>query len=175
MPLPSSASYNGMIAAPGSPNTRSTPSARTHCRTIAAPLSIHDLFRLWLRGFRWLLRFAARQPAHHAAQLCTDYFDRMLLLFLAQRGEVVAAVLVFFDPLAGESSVLNVGESFLHRGPRGIAHHFLAARQIAILRGVRDGVAHPSQTAFVDEVDDELHLVQALEVSDLGGVAGFDQ
>src|SRR6202795_4679674 len=84
IPLPSSASYNGIMAPPGYPNTRSTPSARIHCKTISAPLSIHNLFGLGLFGLGGLLRIAAGQPAHHAAQLGADNLDRMLLLFLAE-------------------------------------------------------------------------------------------
>ena len=34
---------------------------------------------------------------------------------------------------------------------------------------------HAAQAAFVDEVDDQLHFVQAFEVSDLRRVTGFDQ
>src|ERR1700688_1702906 len=135
-PLPSSASYNGIIAPPGYPNTRSTPSARMHCKTISAPLSIHNLFRLGLLGLGRLLRFPARQPAHHAAQLRANDFNGMLLLFLPEVVEVVAAVFVFLDPLAGEGSILNVGESLLHGGACGIANNFFAAGQVAVFGGV---------------------------------------
>ena len=50
-----------------------------------------------------------------------------------------------------------------------------AAGVVAILGGVGDGVAHVAQAALIDQVDDELQFVQALEVGDFGGVAGFDQ
>src|SRR5580700_5780662 len=99
----------------------------------------------------------------------------MLLLFLPQRSKVVTAVFVFLDPLASESSILNVSESLLHRSPRSIPDNFLPARQVAILGGVRDGVAHAIETAFVDQVDNQLYLVQALEISNLRSVAGFHQ
>src|ERR1700757_2981655 len=99
-PLPSSASYKGMIAPPGYPKTRSTPSARRHCRTMSAPLSIHHLFCGVLRS-GWLLAFF-RQPTHHAAQLGAHDFDRVLLFFLAQHVEVGAAGFVLFDPFLRE-------------------------------------------------------------------------
>src|SRR6202167_2762817 len=174
-PLPSSASYNGMIAPPGYPNTRSTPSARMHCRTISAPLSIHGLFGLRLRCLGGFLGLPAGHPAHHAAQLCTHNLDRMLQFLLTQRGELVATVLVFLDPLAGKRSIPNVGQSFLHRVPCGIAHNFLAPCQVAVLGGIRDRVAHPSEAAFVDQVDNQLHLMQALKIGNLGSEAGFHQ
>jgi len=44
-----------------------------------------------------------------------------------------------------------------------------------VLGGVADGVAHVVEAALVHEVDDELELVQALEVGDLGLVAGVDE
>ena len=50
-----------------------------------------------------------------------------------------------------------------------------AARHLAVLRGVGDRVVHRRDAALVDEVDDQLHLVQRLEVRRLGLVAGLDQ
>src|SRR5208282_712716 len=179
--LPSSASYNGMIAPPGYPNTRSTPSARMHCKTIWAPLSIHRLFNLGRRAFgglrslRRLLPILARQPTHHPAQLRSNNLDRMLLLLMAQLGEVISAVLILFDPLPRKRPILNVGQNFLHCGPRRVAHHFFAARQIAILSGIRNRVAHPPQAAFIDQINNQLHLVQTLEIGDLWRVPGLDQ
>src|SRR5579863_576962 len=164
MPLPSNASYSGMIAPPGYPNTKSTPSARTHRRTISAPLSIHNLFRLGLGGFalrrlRRFLRLLSRQPAHHAAQLRAHNLDRMLLLFLPQPGEVVTTVFVFLNPLPRKRSILNVCQSLLHRRARRVAHNLFAARQVAILGGIRNRVPHSSESAFVDQIDDQLHFV----------------
>ena len=102
-------------------------------------------------------------------------FDRMLLLFLAQRVELLAAAAVLRNPFSRELAALNVGQSFLHRRARSIAHHLFAARQVAIFRGVRNGVAHPAQSTFVDQVDDQLGLVQTLEVRNLRRVASLDQ
>src|SRR5439155_22111868 len=50
-----------------------------------------------------------------------------------------------------------------------------AARHVAVLGGVADRVAHVGDAALVDEVDDQLHLVQALEIRHLGRVPGLDQ
>src|SRR5260370_40090723 len=115
-PLPSSASYNGMIAPPGYPNTRSTPSARRHCKTMSAPLSIHDLFGRFFRRFRRLLSLFG-QPAHHAPQLRSHDLDRMLLLSFAHVREVVATVFVFLVPLPPKPSIPNSAPLALHLNP----------------------------------------------------------
>src|SRR5882757_4942556 len=105
-PLPSRASYKGIIAPPGYPNTRSTPSARRHCRTMSAPLSIHHLF--WHGGIHRFLSVLG-QPAHHAAELRSHNLDGMLLLLFPQSVELRAAGLVLRNPLACELPALNVG------------------------------------------------------------------
>src|SRR6267378_2035483 len=173
-PRPSSASYNGMIAPPGYPNTRSTPSARRHRKTISAPLSIHDLFARFFRRFRRILPLFG-QPAHHAPQLRSYNLDRMLLLSFAQGREVVATIFVFLDPFPRERSVLNVGQGSLHGSPGRVPHHLLTARKISVLGRVRNRVPHPSQPTFINQIHNQLHLMQALKVSNLGGVAGLDQ
>src|SRR5260370_22965777 len=91
MPLPSSATYKCMIAPPGYPNTRSTPSARKHCKKISAPLSIHDLFCCGRFGLGGLLAGILLQPCHHAAQLRPHFLDLGLLLRLTQTGELLSA------------------------------------------------------------------------------------
>ncbi len=45
----------------------------------------------------------------------------------------------------------------------------------AILRGVGDGVVHVGDAAFIDQVDDQLHFVQAFEIGHFRGITGFDQ
>src|SRR6516162_8803448 len=106
-----------MMAPPGYPNTRSTPSARRQSRTICAPLRIDDLGLISGLGFGLsLLGGFARQPRHHAAQFGADFLDGVLLFGFTQRGKVLAAVLVLGDPLAGEGAVLNVRKDLLHLG-----------------------------------------------------------
>ena len=50
-----------------------------------------------------------------------------------------------------------------------------AAGVVAVLGRVRDAVAHVVEAALVEQVDDQLQLVHALEVGHLGLVAGLDQ
>ena len=51
----------------------------------------------------------------------------------------------------------------------------LAGAVIAVLSGIGDGVTHLGKAALVDQVNDQLHLVDALEVSVLRRVASLDQ
>src|SRR5581483_1696407 len=97
-PLPSSASYKGMIAPPGYPNTRSTPSARKQLKTISEPLGIDD-FRFLFLGPMGLLPFLG-EPGHHGAQTGADFFDLGFAFLVAQRGEIFPAILVLGNPLA---------------------------------------------------------------------------
>ena len=48
-------------------------------------------------------------------------------------------------------------------------------RVIAILGGVRDRVPHVGDAALIDQVDDQLHFVTALEIGHLRRIAGLDQ
>src|SRR5437899_10849835 len=139
-----------MMAPPGYPKTKSTPSARRHRRTISAPLSIHNLRLGLLRG-PGLLHILL-QPRHHAAQLGAHSLDRMLLFFLAERGEVASAILVFLHPFLRERAVLNWSQNLLHGFTRGVPHHLFAAGEIAVLGGVGNGIAHPAQPAFIDQI-----------------------
>ena len=52
------------------------------------------------------------------------------------------------------------------RGPR---------LEVAVFGGVGDAVAHVIQAALVDQVDDQLHFVDAFEVGHLRRIAGFDE
>ena len=48
-------------------------------------------------------------------------------------------------------------------------------RVVTVLGRIRDRVAHVREPALVEEVDDQLHLVHALEVGDLRLVSGLDE
>ena len=103
-----------------------------------------------------------------------------LHLVLGQLGplgvEEGAAILVLRNPAAGEHAVLNVGEDGLHVLLCLLIGQDAGAGDIlAELGGVGDGVVHHGHAALVDQVDDELHLVDALEVGVLGGVARLDE
>src|SRR5437867_659851 len=115
------------------------------------------------------------EPGHQATQLRPHLLDRVLRGLLPELAEVRQAAAVLGDPLVGELARLDVGEDRLHRLARLVADDALAARHVAVLGGVADRVAHVGNPALVDQVDDQLHLVEALEVRHLGRVAGLDQ
>ena len=58
---------------------------------------------------------------------------------------------------------------------RFLGDESLARAVVAVFGGVGDGISHCRKAALVDEVDDELHLVNALKVSHLGLIARFDE
>src|SRR5215475_14703596 len=114
-------------------------------------------------------------PGHHAAQLATDLLDRVLGAHAAHGLEAGLAGLALGDPVAGEAAGLDVGEDALHLLLGLVGDDARAAGVVAVLGGVRDRVAHVGDAAFVDEVDDQLHLVQAFEIGHLRRVAGLNQ
>src|SRR5262245_50057617 len=114
-------------------------------------------------------------PRHHGAQPLADLFDLVVGVTLPHGQERGPIGLVLQHPLPRELAGLDLGQDLLHLGLRLLAHDARPSRVVTELRGVRDRVAHVGQATLVEEVDDELHLVHALEVGDLGLVAGIHQ
>src|SRR5690606_20186819 len=48
-------------------------------------------------------------------------------------------------------------------------------QEVAVLGRIGNRIAHVRDAAFVNQVDDELYLMEALEVGHFGGVARFDE
>src|SRR5664280_2066858 len=115
------------------------------------------------------------QERHLRAQLGADLLDEKVLLPFASRLERRTPVAVFFDPLLGVGPVLDLLEDLLHLAARRLGDDAGAGGVVAVLGRVADGIAHVVEAAAVHEVDDELQLVQALEVRDLGLVARVDE
>src|SRR2546429_5667266 len=82
-------------------------------------------------------------PVHHRAQLAALALDLVIGLLLAHALEVLLPGAVLGDPFPRERPVLDLGEQLLHRRARRLADHPLAPREIAVLGGVADRVAHP--------------------------------
>ena len=74
-----------------------------------------------------------------------------------------------------ELARLDVGEDLAHRLPDLGPDHARAAREVAVLGGVGDRVAHSGDALLVHQVDDQLQLVQALEVGQARVVSRLDQ
>jgi hypothetical protein len=115
------------------------------------------------------------QPGHQAAQARTDLLQGMLGALTPQRLEARAARLVLEHELARERAVLDLAQDLLHALLDPGIDDPRPAREVAVLGGVGDRVAHVGDPTLVDEVDDQLHLVDGLEVRHLGGVARLHQ
>ena len=115
-------------------------------------------------------------PDHVLAQFAAHDLHLVLLELGTLGVEEGAAVFVLGDPLAREGAVLDVGEHRAHPGLGLLVGDDPGAADIlAVLGGVGDGVVHSGHAALVDEVNDELHLVDALEVGVLRLVPGLHQ
>ena len=90
--------------------------------------------------------------------------------------------LKFLPPLLASSihSLANVPSCTSFENPLHLGLGFggddpRAAGVVAVFGRVRHAVAHVGEAALVEQVDDQLQLVHALEVGHLGLVARFDQ
>jgi hypothetical protein len=99
----------------------------------------------------------------------------MIAIGFAQLVERRTPGFVLRDPALRVLPAPHIVEQLLHRAARVVGDDLRAAGVVAVLGGVADRVAHVVQPALVDQVDDQLQLVEALEVRDLGLVAGFDE
>src|SRR5262245_49578449 len=124
---------------------------------------------------RFIYKLVRRQPRHQSAKLRADLFDLMFLFGLDQAGEIGLARFGFGHPLVGELPRLNLGQDLPHLLFDLRADDAFASRQIAVFGGVGDRITHVGDAALVEQIDDQLHFVQALEVGHLRRVARFDQ
>src|SRR5262245_15784759 len=160
-------------AAPTTPTTPNTPAATAITGQPSRAIGITRVIELLVPCS--IDQSIRPEPRHESAQLAPDLLDRVLRGLLPQLAEVRLAAAVLRHPLVGKRPRLDVVEDLLHRLARLLADDALAARHVAVLRRVADGVAHVGDAAFVDQVDDQLHLVEAFEVCHLGRVASLDQ
>ena len=79
------------------------------------------------------------------------------------------------DEVLDEAARLDVVEDALHLRLRLLGDDARAGFVVAIFGGVADRIAHIGDAALVHQVDDQLHLVQALEIGHFGRVARFGQ
>src|SRR6478609_3355401 len=126
-------------------------------------------------GALGVVRVVALDPRHQLAQLATGLLDRVLLALLAELGELRRAVVHVADEALGELAVLDVREDVLHVLLHVGRDDARAGDVVAELGGVGDRPALLGDAAFVHQVDDQLQLVEALEVRDLGLVAGLGE
>src|SRR5581483_3775643 len=111
------------------------------------------------------------------AELLPDPLDlrRARLTVAAQLRELRATRLVVGEQLPRERATAHLLEDLAHPLLRAVVDEARAARKVAVLGDVRHGVPHVLVPALVEEVDDELQLVEAFVIGDLGLVAGLDE
>src|SRR5215467_2455044 len=85
------------------------------------------------------------------------------------------SVSTLFHPISSECSGLYLSEQTLHTPLSFIVDNNGTSRHVTVLCSVRDRVAHFRDSAFVDQVNNQLHFVKTLEVCHLGRVPGFNK
>src|SRR5262249_31590472 len=91
-------------------------------------------------------------PGHHLAEPAADLLDGVLGLALADGEELGAIRLVLEHPLARELPALDLAEDLPHLAAGLVVDDARAARVVAVLRRVRDRVAHVREAALVEQV-----------------------
>src|SRR5437016_3162224 len=114
-------------------------------------------------------------PRHHRTKLFADLLQLVLGVAFTQRQEAGPADGVLSDPFFGELAGLDLVKDALHLLLGFFGDDARPAAIVAVLGGIGHGVAHARHAAFIDQVHDELHLVDAFEVRALGRVAGLHQ
>src|SRR5689334_16192251 len=105
----------------------------------------------------------------------SDLLDLRLRQLGARLVERRLAPVHLRNPLARERSVLNRLEHRPHVLTDVLVDDLRADGVRTVLRGVGDRVVHPLDPALPDQVGDQLELVQALVVGDLGLVPRLDE
>src|SRR3569833_2912623 len=121
------------------------------------------------------LRSLLAQPGHAGAQLATDFLDLAILVFLEHPLIVLAAGGAFLDPLLGELARLHFLQNLAHDVLDAVVDDSRTTSEVTVLGGVADELVHLGEASFMEKVDDELQLMEALVVRDLRLIAGLDQ
>ena len=99
----------------------------------------------------------------------------MVVFDTALRLKARVAAAAFKDEVTSERAVLDFTQDLLHGLAGFVSDDAATGAVIAELGGVADGLTHLAEDAFIDEVNDELHLVAAFKIGDFGLIAGSDQ
>src|SRR5690606_37834566 len=89
--------------------------------------------------------------------------------------ETCAASLPFLHPVRGELAGLDVLQDALHFSLGFCSDDTRASDVFAPLGSVRDRVVHVGDAAFVDQIHDQLHFMQALEVGHFRRITSLNQ
>ena len=99
----------------------------------------------------------------------------MIRFVFAHLLEVRSAGFVFGDPLFRERAVLDFGQDLLHGLANTRVDDSRTAAVVAVLGSITYGITHVAEAALIEQIDDQLQLVQAFEVGDLGLITCFNQ
>src|SRR5207253_1410615 len=117
------------------------------------------------------LRTLLVEPGHARPQRRTDLLDLPIDVLTEEPLVVGAAGRVFADPLARELAALHFLEHLAHLVLHALIDDARTAGEIAVLGGLADELMHLGEPTLVQQVDDQLQLVQALVVGNLGLIA----
>src|SRR5215210_4074391 len=105
-------------------------------------------------------RRALRRRLHtlggQSSQFRPDSLDLLRCLPASHGQEARSAGLIFQNPVPGELAALDIREDLTHPLPHALVYDLRSRSVVAVLGGVRDGVAHTGETTLVDEVHDQL-------------------
>ena len=111
-------------------------------------------------------QFLLTIPAVQLTDLLTDLLRRMLGSKLSHSFEVnlTACRAHIQQEVFCKSTILDIGQDLLH-GLLGLSSNNLRSGDvIAVLSSVGDGISHSCETRLIDQIYDQLHLVDTLEV-----------
>src|SRR5205085_2198190 len=133
------------------PNSRAFAASAPTCRAARASVigrARSPVGTLWSAVATVSSGRRTRRPAHP--------LDQVVVLLTAHALEVGAALAALLDPFPREDAALDVRQDLLHSGADGGRDERRPARVIAVLRRVRDRVAHELHAAAVHQVHDQL-------------------
>src|SRR5260370_417651 len=131
---------------------------------------------LFLRRGRFVLetgRDHRLKEWHHGTQFRAELLDGVLLLALTRGEEVGAALFIFFDPGFRKAAVADLRKDLAHFFSRLLGDDARSSGIITLFGSITDGVAHVAEATTVNQVDDQLELMEAFEVGNLGLIACF--
>ena len=82
---------------------------------------------------------------------------------------------VFEQPVAGEGTILNFFQDFLHFLLGLFRDDARAYHVVTVFSRIGDGLAHLRETTFIAEVNDEFHLMEAFKVCHFGRITCFNE
>src|SRR5690554_3065601 len=125
--------------------------------------------------FSFVNNLVGSNPWHHRPQLLTNLFDWVggIVATVRSHGWVVGST--FGNKHLGVFTALDALEGVAHGFTRLLVDDLRAGYVLTVLGVVGDTVVHVGNTAFEHQVNNQLELVQALEVSHFRRVTGFGQ